>query len=137
MRSMATQIIITTHSSTVEAVPDPHQLSRVVNEGGEATGRPLCPTPLRDASSPIRGLLLSDRDATVSALMHSAVLIPEGKTEARWPPLMVTALELNPDDISDQAFSFAHEDGVAPTKDRRFCNSEETRVGNGWSKNLQ
>src|SRR3546814_11104766 len=65
----------TTHSSTVAAVPEPHQLSLVVNEGGEATGRPVCPTPLRDASSPIRGLLLSDRDATVSALMHSAVLI--------------------------------------------------------------
>src|SRR3546814_17661970 len=62
MQSMATQTIITTHSSTVAAVPEPHQLSLVVNEGGEATGRPLCPTPLRDASSPIRGLLLSDRD---------------------------------------------------------------------------
>src|SRR3546814_2637890 len=108
MQSMATQTIITTHSSTVAAVPEPHQLSLVVNEGGEATGRPLCPTPLRDASSPIRGLLLSDRDATVSALMHSAVLIPEGKTDARWLQLMVKALELNPDGISDEAFSFAH-----------------------------
>src|SRR3546814_15204101 len=119
MPSMATPTIITTQSSTVAAVPEPHQLSLVVNEGGEATERPLCPTPLRDASSPIRGLLLSDRDATVSALMHSAVLIPEGTTDARWLQLMVKALELNPDGLSDEAFSFPHEElGRASCRDR-------------------
>src|SRR3546814_17261479 len=91
MQSMATQTIITTHSSTVAAVPEPHQLSLAVNEVGEATGRPLCPTPLRDASSPFRGLLLSDRDATVTHPMPSAVLIPEGTTDARWIQRMVKA----------------------------------------------
>src|SRR3546814_16127612 len=70
MQSMATQTIITTHSSTVAEVPEPHQLSLVVNEGGEATGRHLCPTPLSDASSTIRGLLLTDRPAKVTAIMH-------------------------------------------------------------------
>src|SRR3546814_20421816 len=54
--------------------------------------------------------------------MHSAVLIPEGKTDARWLQLMVTALELNPDGISDEAFSFAHEVGVIQTKDARVVD---------------
>src|SRR3546814_2565983 len=54
--------------------------------------------------------------------MHSAVLIPEGKTDARWLQLMVKALELNPDGISDEAFSFAHEVGVIPTKDARVVD---------------
>jgi putative ATP-dependent endonuclease of OLD family len=122
MQSMTTQTIITTHSSTVAAVPEPHQLSLIVNADGEATGRPLCPAPLLDAASPIRGLLLSDRDATVSALMHSAVLIPEGKTDARWLQLMVKALELRPDELPDEALSFAHEVGVIPTKDARVAD---------------
>jgi putative ATP-dependent endonuclease of OLD family len=122
MQSMTTQTIITTHSSTVAAVPDPHQLSLIVNAGGEAAGRPLCPAPLRNATSPIRGLLLSDRDATVSALMHAAVLIPEGKTDARWLQLMVKALELNPDGLPEEALSFAHEVGVIPTKDARVAD---------------
>lgn len=122
MQSMTTQTIITTHSSTVAAVPEPHQLSLIVNAGGEATGRPLCPAPLLNAASPIRGLLLSDRDATVSALMHSAVMIPEGKTDARWLQLMVKALELNPEGLPDEALSFAHEVGVIPTKDARVAD---------------
>src|SRR3546814_20752983 len=32
------------------------------------------------------------------------------------------ALELNPDGISDEAFSFAHEVGVSPTKDARVVD---------------
>src|SRR3546814_19097888 len=35
---------------------------------------------------------------------------------------MVKALELNPDVISDEAFSFAHEGGVSPTKDARVVD---------------
>lgn len=122
MQSMTTQTIITTHSSTVAAVPESHQLSLIVNAGGEASGRPFCSAPLRNATSPVRGLLLSDRDATVSALMHAAVLIPEGKLDARWLQLMVKALELNPDGISDEALAFAHEVGVIPTKDARISD---------------
>jgi predicted ATPase len=125
MQSMTTQTIITTHSPTVAAVPEPHQLSLIVNEAGEATGRPLCASPLRDAPNPIRGLLLSDRDATVSALMHPAVFVPEGKTDAGWLQLMVKALELNSDGLTDEALAFAHEGGVIPTKDARVADVYE------------
>lgn len=122
MQSMTTQTIITTHSPTVAAVPEPHQLSLIVNSGGEAEGRPFCSAPLRNASNAVRGLLLSDRDATVSALMHAAVLIPEGKTDAGWLQLMVKALELNPDGIADEALTFAHDVGIIPTKDSRIAD---------------
>lgn len=120
MQSMATQTIVTTHSPTVAAVPDPHQISLLINTGGTASTRPLSSTPLsHTAVSPIRGLLLSDRDATVHALMHPTILIPEGKTDANWLRLLVKALELNPIEIDEQALRFAHEVGLIPTKDAR------------------
>jgi energy-coupling factor transporter ATP-binding protein EcfA2 len=120
MQSMATQTIVTTHSPTVAAVPDPHQILLVVNTDGHASVRPLIAAPLAfDAVSPIRGLLLSDRDATVLALMHPSLLIPEGKTDANWLRLLVKTLELNPSDVDEDALSFAHEVGIIPTKDAR------------------
>ncbi len=122
MQSMTTQTIITTHSPTVAAVPEPHQLSLIVNRNGEVAGRPLSGAPLRDAPNPIRGLLLSERDATVSAIMHPSVVIPEGKTDARWLQHLVKVLELNSEGLQDSALSFAHEVGVVPTKDARIAD---------------
>jgi putative ATP-dependent endonuclease of OLD family len=120
MQSMATQTIVTTHSPTVAGVPDPHQILLVVNTNGSASVRPLIAAPLAfDAISPIRGLLLSDRDATVLALMHPSILIPEGKTDANWLRLLVKALVLNPSEIDELALAFAHEVGIIPTKDAR------------------
>jgi len=120
MQTMATQTIVTTHSPTVASVPDPHQVLLVVNAQGNASVRPLTASPLAfDAVSPIRGLLLSDRDATVLALMHPSILIPEGKTDANWLRLMVKTLELNPKEIDELAINFAHEVGIIPTKDAR------------------
>jgi putative ATP-dependent endonuclease of the OLD family len=120
LQSMTTQTIVTTHSPTVAAVPDPHQILLIVNFEGNATARPLSKTPLAfDAVSPIRGLLLSDRDATVLALMHPAILIPEGKTDANWLRLLLKSLELNPGAMDEAALSFAHEVGIIPTKDAR------------------
>ena len=120
MQSMTTQTIVTTHSPTVAAIPDPHQISLVVNLQGHATARPLSKTPLAfDVVNPIRGLLLSDRDATVSAVMHPSILIPEGKTDANWIRLLLKALELNSNANDESALAFAHEVGVIPTKDAR------------------
>jgi putative ATP-dependent endonuclease of OLD family len=120
MQSMTTQTIVTTHSPTVAAIPDPHQISLIVNLEGHASARPLSKTPLAfDVVNPIRGLLLSDRDATVLALMHPSVLIPEGKTDASWLRLLLRALELNPNVNDEPALAFAHEVGLIPTKDAR------------------
>ena len=119
-QSMATQTIVTTHSPTVASVPDAHEIYLVVNSSGSASSRPLSKTSLAvDAVSPVRGLLLSDRDATVTALMHQTVLIPEGKTDANWLRLFVKILELSADANDEGALQFAHEIGIIPTREAR------------------
>lgn len=119
MQRMATQTIVTTHSPTVAAVPDPHLLTLLVNKDGVLTARPLLSKPLgRDATSPRRGLFLSDRDATVTAIMNPAVIVPEGKTEAGWLRLFARIADLT----ADTEGSFTHEVGVIPTKDARIAD---------------
>ncbi len=119
LQRMATQTIVTTHSPTVAAVPDPHLLSLLVNENGVLTARPLLAKPLsRDATSPRRGLFLSNRDATVTALMNQAVIVPEGKTDAGWLRLFARIADLTVDTDG----SFTHEVGVIPTKDARIAD---------------
>lgn len=80
MQTLTTQTIVTTHSPTIAAIPDPHEVFLIVNKDGLFSSRALSKTKLTpDAQNPIRSLLLSDRDATVYALMHPTVLVPEGK----------------------------------------------------------
>jgi putative ATP-dependent endonuclease of the OLD family len=123
MLSLPTQAIITTHSPTVAAVPDPHQLVLIVNRGGQLQAKPLLANPLaHDASSPQRGLFLSDRDATVAAVMHPCVLVPEGKTDANWLRLLALIADLSHSGgVSARNPTFTHEVGVVPTKDARVA----------------
>jgi hypothetical protein len=120
MQTLTTQTIVTTHSPTVAAIPEPHELFLIVNQGGILTTRALSKKRLTpDTTSPIRSLLLSDRDATVYALMHSALLIPEGKTDASWLRLLVKCFELSHAVDGAPGLSFVHEVGTIPTKDAR------------------
>ncbi|VVT12198.1 AAA family ATPase [Hoeflea sp. EC-HK425] len=115
----ASQTIITTHSPTVAAIPSPHQLVLLVNEQGSLRASPLLKSPLGgDASSPRRGLFLSDRDATVTAIMNPAVIIPEGKTDAGWLRLLSRVADLT--STEEDPSNFTHEVGVIPTKDARI-----------------
>ncbi|MFW6039365.1 MAG: ATP-dependent nuclease, partial [bacterium] len=120
MQTMATQTVVTTHSPTVASIPDPHEIQMVANSGGTLGVNPLSKRPLAaDAQNPIRSLLLSSRDATIYALMHPRVLVPEGRLDAAWLRQLVKALELGSSDHSDPGLSFAHEVGVVPTADAR------------------
>jgi hypothetical protein len=120
LQSLATQTIVTTHSPTVAAVPDPQQIALVVNAAGNVSTRRLSNQPLAvQAANPIRSLLLTNRDATVLALMHTTVLIPEGRTDAGWLELFVKCVELGNDANADSALRFANDVGVIPTKDSR------------------
>jgi energy-coupling factor transporter ATP-binding protein EcfA2 len=120
MQAMATQTIITTHSPTVASVPNPHEIQFVANYNGTLTSQPLTKRPLtQDAPNPIRSLLLSARDATIYALMHPSLLIPEGKIDAAWLRQFVKILELGATKSSDLGLSFAHEVGAVPTADAR------------------
>lgn len=120
MQAMATQTIVTTHSPTVASIPHPHEVQMVANAGGTLSVHPLSKHPLgADAQNPIRSLLLSSRDATIYALMHPTVLVPEGKLDAAWLRQLVKALELGSSHHADEGLSFAHEVGAIPTADAR------------------
>jgi putative ATP-dependent endonuclease of the OLD family len=120
MQTMATQTIVTTHSPTVASIPAPHEIQMVANSGGTLSANPLAKTPLAaDAKNPIRSLLLSNRDTTIYALMHPAVLVPEGRLDAAWLRQLVKALELGSSDYGDLGLSFAHEVGTIATADAR------------------
>lgn len=124
LKRMATQTVVTSHSPIVAAVADPHQLVLVVNRSGEVAAKPLLPTPINAAADAVRrALFLSDRNATVSAVMHPAVLIPEGKTDASWLRLFGRIADLTePPDATENA-TFTHEVGVIPTKDARIMDT--------------
>lgn len=123
LRTMTTQTIVTTHSPIVAAIPDAHEVSLVVNHNGALTGKPLMSGPIpADADNCLRSLFVSARDATVLALMHPVVLIPEGKFDANWLRLLVKCCELGIA-ANDPAQSFAHEVGVIPTVDARALDT--------------
>lgn len=115
LQSIATQAIVTSHSPTVAAVAPPHQLILVSNANGQFQARPLLTRPLDVAATNLqRGLFLSDREATVGALLHPFVLVPEGKLDARWFRLLARLVDYSPERASQV---FTHEVGVVSTRD--------------------
>lgn len=120
MQKKATQTIVTTHSPTVAAVPNPHQLVLLVNVNGKLTASSLIEEPLgTNATNPRRGLFISDRDATVTAIMHPSVIIPEGKSDASWLRLLARVADIS--SVEEKPVNFTHEVGVIPTKDARIA----------------
>jgi len=124
LKRMATQTIITSHSPTVAAVADPHQLVLLVNAAGNLTAKPLLPGPIdANANAVRRSLFLSDRNATVSAVMHPSVLIPEGKMDAGWMQLFCRVADLTEAPDDPESSTFTHEVGLIPTKDARITET--------------
>lgn len=81
----ANQVICTTHSPDVARVFSPTSVLIVTNEAGHLAARPFLAQPLTpSASSNERKLYIQNRTRVVSALMHSFVLIPEGRFDTEW-----------------------------------------------------
>jgi putative ATP-dependent endonuclease of OLD family len=126
MQSLATQVVVTTHSPTVATMPSPHELIVVRNENGVVRADPLLDRPMDTSSTNLmRSMFLSDRDDTVGAIMHQTVLVPEGKHDASWLRLLARASDLNANCISPSkdTVHFGHEVGIVPTKDSRIIET--------------
>jgi predicted ATPase len=81
----ANQVICTTHSPDVARVFPATSALIVTNEAGRLVARPFLAQPLTPAASNNeRKLYLQNRARVVSALMHSFVLIPEGRFDTEW-----------------------------------------------------
>ena len=112
MQSLTTQAIVTTHSPAVAAIVAPHQMVLVSNKEGVLSATPLLEKPLDiSAANVARGLFLSDREVTVSALMHRRVMIPEGKLDASWLRVLSRLSDIVEIAAAEQAVDFTHEVG--------------------------
>ena len=79
------QVICTTHSPDVARVFEATSVLIVTNEAGHLVARPFLAQPLTStACNNERKLYLQNRARVVSALMHSFVLIPEGRFDTEW-----------------------------------------------------
>jgi len=118
----ANQVICTTHSPDVARVFHPTSVLIVTNEGGHLAARPFLPHPLTlTASNNERKLYLQNRARVVNALMHSFVLIPEGRFDAAW--LTRFADVADPHTTHTSPFSAVF--GVVPTENAAVAFTAE------------
>lgn len=85
IRGVSDQSITTTHSPEIAAYYQPHEVLILRNNDGKLDAIPLIPSgdtvPDKNA---LMQLYTLHRAAVCEALMHHAVIVPEGKTEFQW-----------------------------------------------------
>jgi putative ATP-dependent endonuclease of the OLD family len=109
----ADQVICTTHSPDVARVFPATSVLIVANKAGQLAARPFLAQPLTPAASNNeRKLYLQNRARVVSALMHSFVLIPEGRFDTEW----LTRFASVADPYTRNTSPFSAVFGVVPTE---------------------
>jgi len=118
LQALSTQTFITTHSPMIVAMSDPSSVSVLRNEGGSLSCTPLLPAALpRDTPNAVRKLFQLNRIDTIAALMHDAVLVPEGRIDHEWLKLLVRAVDLNQGWTDREESRFGSSIGLIPTHD--------------------
>jgi putative ATP-dependent endonuclease of OLD family len=118
IQALSTQTFVSTHSPMVAAMSDPRSVLVLRNNGGELTCAPMLSAALPAAApSGVRKLFQLNRVDTVGALMHDAVLVPEGRTDHEWLKLPVRAVDLRQGWVAADESSFDACVGVIPTHD--------------------
>jgi predicted ATPase len=118
----ASQVICTTHSPDVARIFPATSVLIVTNEAGHLAARPFLAQPLTPAASNNeRKLYLQNRARVVSALMHSFVLIPEGRFDTEW--LTRLADVADPHITNTSPFSAIF--GVVPTENAAVAFTTE------------
>jgi putative ATP-dependent endonuclease of OLD family len=95
IQALSTQTFVTTHAPTVAAMSDPNSVIVLRNDAGVLSARPLLPAALPpETTNGIRKLFQLNRVDSITALMHDAVLVPEGRIDQEWLKLLVRAVDL-------------------------------------------
>lgn len=85
IRSLSSQSLVTTHSSTVAASYQPTDALYVRNAGGKVDACALRSEPVRSIGrNAVERLYLQDRAEFYESLMGGPILIPEGRTDYEW-----------------------------------------------------
>lgn len=117
LKTLSSQIIVSTHSPLVAGFSDPADLIVVSNDKGTVRASPLLEAPLPPATpNSIRNLYQLRRVELVTALMAEGVLIPEGQYDYEWLSLLARLVELQPAAEAPGAH-FSATMGVVPTLD--------------------
>jgi putative ATP-dependent endonuclease of OLD family len=118
VQALSAQTFVSSHSPIIAAISDPTTVLVLRNDTGILTAERLLDGPL-PASAPnaIRKLFQLNRMETISALMHDAILVPEGLIDHDWLRLLVRAVDLGQDWTPATECTFGCHIGVIPTHD--------------------
>lgn len=117
IQALSSQTFVSTHSPMVAAIAHPESVILLRNDDGVLSANPLLPTRLPPAApNAVRKLFQLNRIDTISALMHDAVLIPEGRLDFEWLRLLVQAVDLGQGWAADES-RFSARIGLVPTHD--------------------
>lgn len=118
IQALSTQTFVSTHSPTVAALSDPQAVAVLRNDGGVLTSTPLQTAAFPPATpNAVRKLFQLNRVDTIAAVMHDAVLVPEGRTDHDWLKLLVRAVDLRQGWTAADESRFGSYIGVVPTHD--------------------
>ncbi len=124
IQGLSTQTFITTHSPTVAALADPTQLLVLQNQDGFLTASPFLSAPLAgDAPNWKRKFYQQNRAEMLSAMMHPALLIPEGKADYHLLRTVLRPLLLTEGWEADMERPFGLEVGMLPTEDAKVVET--------------
>ncbi|AHI78483.1 MULTISPECIES: ATP-dependent nuclease [Burkholderia] len=118
IQALSSQTFVSTHSPMIAAMSDPLSVLVLRNDDGVLSSVPLLPETLPPAASNgVRKLFQLNRADTIAALMHDAVLVPEGRIDYEWFKLLVRAVDLRQGWDEGQESKFGAYIGLVPTHD--------------------
>jgi putative ATP-dependent endonuclease of the OLD family len=118
IQALSTQTFVSTHSPMVAAIADPRSVMVLRNDAGVLAAMPLLPAALSVATpNSVRKLFQLNRVDTIAALMHDAVLVPEGRIDFEWLKLLVRAVDLSQGWTQADECRFGAYIGLVPTHD--------------------
>jgi len=118
IQALSTQTFVSTHSPMVAALADPRSVMVLRNDAGVLSTMPLLDAALPVATpNGVRKLFQLNRVDTIAALMHDAVLVPEGRIDFEWLKLLVRAVDLSQDWTPAGECRFGAYIGLIPTHD--------------------
>lgn len=120
VQALTSQTFITTHSPTIAAMADPTSVLLLRNVEGTLTAEPFLAEKLgANAASWQRKFYQHNRTDVIDALMHAAVLIPEGRSDHLLLKTVLRPLMLRQGWGGEHAHSFGLNVGVVPTEDAK------------------
>lgn len=118
IQALSTQTFVSTHSPMVAAMADPRSVIVLRNDAGVLSTMPLLSAALQVATpNGVRKLFQLNRVDTIAALMHDAVLVPEGRIDFEWLKLLVRAVDLSQGWTQAEESRFGAYIGLIPTHD--------------------